>query len=92
MTEAGRKRVAGRTTDPVRAAREWQRTHEWPRDADYYEREVRPAVDRVTPGTLAQATGLSVAYCRQLKRGQAVAHPMWWEALLGAGAGAVRDR
>ena len=30
---------------------------------------------------LVRRTGLSLAYCRQIKRGLVVPHPMWWEAI-----------
>lgn len=32
-------------------------------------------------GEIAAATGLSLSYCRRLKRGEVTPHPMWWEAL-----------
>ena len=49
------------------------------------------AVKRTGPATtpdalrhaadLARATGLSVAYCRQVKKGAVTPHPMWWGAM-----------
>ena len=30
---------------------------------------------------LADATGLSIGYCRQVKKGVVTPHPMWWEAM-----------
>lgn len=83
MSPAGREHVGKRSSELTRAAREWQRTHRWPSDPDRYEREVRPALAALSAGAIAQATGLSVGYCRHLRAGRAVAHPMWWEALLG---------
>jgi hypothetical protein len=33
---------------------------------------------------LVRRTRLSLAYCRQIKRGLVVPHPMWWERLQGS--------
>jgi hypothetical protein len=85
MTDDGKARMACRTTDLVRAAREWQRTHSWPPAWAHYEREVRPAVEESTVGELARATGLSRGYCGRVRRGEVVPHPMWWEAIAALG-------
>ncbi len=84
MSEAGRERVGRSASDLVRAAREWQRTHAWPEDPDYFSREVQPRLAGVPVRALVEATGLSEAYCRRVQRGKVVPHPMWWEALSSA--------
>jgi CRISPR-associated endonuclease Cas1 len=81
MTELGRARFGRRTSSLVAAARDWQRTHDWPSDMGAFAREVLPRLASVSVGRLSRATGLSEAYCRQIKSGEAVPHPMWWETL-----------
>jgi len=78
MSAAGRKRVGQRSSDVVRAAREWQRQNPWPTDLGYFEREVAPKVAQVAVRELVEATGLSSAYCRRIRDGRVVPHPMWW--------------
>ena len=58
-------------------------THRFARPTDLgaFDRDILPALADVPPAELARATGLSVAYCRQVKGGQAKPHPMWWQAM-----------
>ena len=42
---------------------------------------VCPLLAGVSIRDLVRRTGLSLVYCRQIKRGLVVPHPMWWEAL-----------
>jgi hypothetical protein len=81
MSDAGRLRVATRASGLVAAARDWQRRHPWPEDMTVFEREIRPRLADVPVRDLVDATGLSEAYCRRVKRGLVVPHPMWWERL-----------
>jgi CRISPR-associated endonuclease Cas1 len=83
MSDDGRARVGRRTEEVVRAAREWQRTHRWP-NRERFAAEVLPGLEHMSPGALARSTGLSPSYCRRIKRGLVVPHPMWWEALAAA--------
>jgi len=85
ISEAGRERLRKRTSALVHEARDWQRGHAWPSDFSRFEREILPQLDSVSVRDLVRATGLSDAYCRRIKRGQAVPHPMWWEALSSLG-------
>lgn len=62
------------------AARAWQATHLWP-EPGTYERDVRHRLEGVPAAAIARATGLSRGYSQLIKRGEAVPHPMWWEAL-----------
>jgi CRISPR-associated endonuclease Cas1 len=81
LNEDARKRIGRRSSGLTAAAREWQRTHSWPADLEAFGREILPALANVLPAELASATGLSIAYCRQVKRGRATPHPMWWQAM-----------
>jgi hypothetical protein len=65
----------------VREAREWQRGGGWPSDLGAFERDILPLIAEVPVRELVAATGLSEAYCRRVRKGLVVPHPMWWEAL-----------
>ena len=43
--------------------------------------EVLPKLEAVSARGLSSATGLSVSYCAEVKRGERVPHPRWWAAL-----------
>ncbi len=58
----------GRTRD-VAATREW------------FEREIRPKLQRVSIRTLTEATGLSPSYWSLIRRGRRVPHARHWAAL-----------
>jgi hypothetical protein len=49
-----------------------------------FAREILPGLRRSTARELAEATGLSVGYCRTILNGDAVPHPMWWSVLAKA--------
>lgn len=83
MTPDGRARVAAAASDSVRRARAWQRTHRWPA-AGEYDLTVRPSLERLAPAAPARATGLSRGYCRLIRQGAVVPHPMWWAAIRAA--------
>ena len=76
-----RKRIGIRSSDLTGAAREWQREHSWPTDLGAFGRDILPALVDIPPVDLADATGLSVAYCRRVKKGIVQPHPMWWETM-----------
>ena len=92
LSTEGRDRMLGRTTNAIRGAREWQRTHEWPADPTEFERDILPGLVDLSARELARRTGLSASYCGRIKQGHVVPHPMWWEKLVDAvgegGAGA----
>jgi hypothetical protein len=81
LTDDGRARIGARSAECVSKAREWQQTHPWPSDLSVFAREVLPNLVGVPARSLAEATGLSVGYCRQVKKGAVTPHPMWWEAM-----------
>jgi hypothetical protein len=79
-------------SDRVRDARAWQRAHAWPPDPGRFEREILPELADVPVRELVEATGLSDAYCRRIKRGAVVPHPMWWERLRAVALDRVQRR
>jgi hypothetical protein len=88
-----RERVGRAEAERIRQAREWQRGKRWPREMGVFEQEILPTLANVPAGELARRTGLSVAYCRRIKKGLVVPHPMWWESLaaraMQAGGGQI---
>ena len=81
LTEEGRGRLRVAASDRVAEARDWQRGHKWPKDPDAFGRDVLPRLADVPVRELVEATGLSENYCRSIKKGLVVPHPMWWERL-----------
>jgi CRISPR-associated endonuclease Cas1 len=81
-SEAIAKRVA--TYSKRReAARLWQRENPGPHHKDQFRRDVLPRLQAVTLPQMVRATGLSSKYCLQIRRGERVPHPMYWDALMG---------
>ena len=68
-------------TTRIREARTWQREGRWPTDMSAFARETLPTLADAPVGELARRTGLSVGYCRRIKKGLVAPHPMWWERL-----------
>jgi len=62
----------------------WDAVHEQP-DLSIFGREILPAIQTVPLRRLAAATGLSVTYCGQVRRGDLVPHPRHWDAFREAG-------
>ncbi len=81
LSEETRERLGRTEADKIRQAREWQGQHPWPTDMGAFDREILPKLADVPAGELARRTGLSVGYCRRIKKGLVVPHPMWWEKL-----------
>jgi hypothetical protein len=81
LTDNGRARIGARSAESVEAARKWQRAHPWPEDLNEFKREILPRLVGVPARALSEATGLSVGYCRQVRKGTVTPHPMWWETL-----------
>ncbi len=59
--------------------RKWEGTHEMPDPSEW--EEIFAGLADVTVWAMGQATGLSPATCRGIKRGEGKAHPRHWEAL-----------
>lgn len=56
----------------------WELEHPEPGDRGRFENEILAGLQGVSAGAIARATGLSVGYCAQIKRGMWVPHPRWW--------------
>lgn len=59
----------------------WNAAHPEPVDTTTFEVEILPRLRDTSAGALSRATGLSVSYCAEIKRGKWVPHPRWWESL-----------
>jgi hypothetical protein len=53
-------------------------------DLTAFEREILPMIQNVPLSQLAKATGLSLRYVLQIRRGERVPHPRHWQALRSA--------
>ena len=71
--------------DRKQAIREWERQYGKIVDLTLFEREILPLIRDVPLSRLVKATGLSLRYCSQIRRGEKVPHPRHWEALQSAG-------
>ncbi len=64
----------------------WAETHDTAAlDVERYRAAILPTIARVPIRQLAKATGLSVGYCSQIRRGLLIPHPMHWDVLVGCG-------
>jgi hypothetical protein len=58
-----------------RAIREWEEAFGKVVDLTVFEREILPLIQEVPLRRLMKATGLSLRYCSQIRRGEKVPHP-----------------
>jgi hypothetical protein len=79
----------------VTTAERWRELRTWkaentgnPADPDLFEREILPAIQHVPLRELMWATGLSLPYVSQIRRGEKVPHLRHWPALREAGSSA----
>lgn len=71
-----------RTRREQRAAElAWEAEHPEPADTNLFEREVLPRLQGRSVSDISRATGLSVAYCARIRRGELTPHPRWWATL-----------
>jgi CRISPR-associated endonuclease Cas1 len=70
----------------------WREIRDWKAENDsqladpgFFEREILPAIRQVPLRELMRATGLSLPYVSQIRRGEKVPHPRHWPALREAG-------
>jgi hypothetical protein len=96
---AGRKAGADPSHDGQVALRRgastsqrWRELRDWkaenagePADPGLFEREILPAIQQVPLRELMRATGLSLPYVSQIRRGEKVPHPRHWAVLLSVG-------
>ena len=59
---------------------EWEADNERP-PPELFEQEIRPLLQQISAGEMAQATGLSRPYCSMIRRGAYTPHPKHWAAL-----------
>ncbi len=59
----------------------WEGEHPGPPDLEYFKTAIAPRLEAMSAGAISRATGLSVAYCAEVKRGERVPHPRWWDTL-----------
>jgi hypothetical protein len=84
--EAAAKRGASITSRKQEIAEREQR-HGKLIDLTAFEREILPLIREVPLSALVRATGLSLRYCSQIRRGEKTPHPRHWEAFSRAGRG-----
>jgi hypothetical protein len=78
----GKLAVTERERATVRAT--WDAEHgNGAPDVEAFRLEVLPRLQRVSVTAMRKATGLSLTYCVQIKRGQRVPHPCHWQSLAG---------
>jgi len=80
--EAARARISSQQKQRQREENGWNAAHSEPSDPEAYRRGVLPAIQGVPIRELARRTGLSVAYCARVRRGDEVPHERWWSMLL----------
>jgi len=61
----------------------WDLAHPEAADPNLFRAQILPQLQRASIRRLAAATGLSLRYCAQIRRGERIPHARWWEALLG---------
>ncbi len=78
-----------KVTEQHEAIRDWEsRHHDMVRqDASVFRQQVLPRLQQFTLAELAEATGLSRAYCGRIRSGDVVPHVRWWGTL-----GEIRSR
>lgn len=83
----GRSRPEVRAVHRERAARQmavqqaWERQHGGRPSADHFERDIAPKLRSLTIDAIVSATGLSQNFCKAIRAGRGVPHPMHWDAL-----------
>ena len=78
LDSAARKQLGARQRQRQREENEWNAAHPERADPDEFRREVLPAIQGVPLSELSRRTGLSVAYCARIRRGEEVPHARWW--------------
>jgi CRISPR-associated endonuclease Cas1 len=79
---AGARAKVGATQARRRREEEgWDAEHPERPDPALFREQVLPALEPVSISRIARVTGLSLAYCARIKRGETVPHARWWEML-----------
>lgn len=77
----GRVRRAESVSLDSQSREGWDAAHPGRADPALYREQILPALAQASASRIARATGLSLAYCARIKRGQAIPHARWWETL-----------
>jgi CRISPR-associated endonuclease Cas1 len=76
-----KERRAERNVQRKRENREWEITYGKVMDMSIFTTDILPRIQGVPLSQLMRATGLSLRYCSQIRRGEKTPHPRHWEAL-----------
>jgi len=82
LDAAARAQLGQRQSERQREENAWNATRPERADPATFRREVLPAIQGVPVRELARRTGLSVAYCARIRRGEEVPHARWWDRLV----------
>jgi CRISPR-associated endonuclease Cas1 len=77
-----RRQLGARQRARQREENEWNAEHPDRQNPESFRREVLPSIQAVPVRELSRRTGLSVAYCARIRRGEEVPHARWWELLV----------
>jgi hypothetical protein len=88
-THGGEARAKRGSTNARRKAelREWEQQYGKLVDLSTFEREILPQIQDVPLSRLVKATGLSLRYVSQIRRGEKAPHPRHWQAFQRAATG-----
>ncbi len=78
-TEEAKRKVGRANSRRMNEATRWDAEHDAPDETEFTS-EILPALQGVALSRMVQATGLSLRYCSQIRRGR-VPHPVHWNAL-----------
>jgi hypothetical protein len=70
-----------RTTRQMAVQREWETANGGRPSADTFIREIAPGLRSIPVRALTDATGLKEGFCKAVRSGRSVPHPMYWPAL-----------
>jgi hypothetical protein len=79
-----RVQISRRQRERQREENAWNASHPERADPAAFRLEVLPAIQAVPLRELARRTGLSVAYCARIRRGEEVPHQRWWGTLVAS--------
>src|SRR5262249_15801171 len=76
------RKVASTQQERAAARAQWEADHaDETADPELFRRQVWPRLRCVSLTAMRRATSLSLSYCAQIKKGQRVPHPSYWQPL-----------
>lgn len=78
------KRRGKSTANRKREISEWEREYGRLTDLEVFRSKILPGIQGVPLSRLVRATGLSLRYCSQIRRGEKIPHPRHWQGFRGA--------